>query len=411
MRDNLSVLIRRFSFCIIVFSVTLSSNTFAIPHRVYGVNDQSVIPRIKVLVQKSLKRVFISGTDISRKFHFNNLTKVFSGRKSIKFNCHKLEGKFRESKPTLLASLASQTGIITVGKQKRKKYKGSLHIVAAEDSRSCNVISESSLEDYLPSLLSKEMNGSWPIEALKAQAVAARTYALHKVKSKQVSLNAGYKTYYDLESSEKHQVSGGYFDSTKSTRMATEITSGYILVDRKGEMSPLFFHAGCGGRTLVPQEVWQNKVNGYKSVQCTRCHRKRKNSFSNRVAKKKIINFLRWAKKMGHIKESIIVESRSELHFLKDYSYGRKVRLYIDNELLVLKKSLLRRYFGRVIVPSNNFKVSFNTSGQYLSLKGKGYGHGVGMCQLGALEMAQKGSSYEQILSHYFPNHRLKKIY
>ena len=78
------------------------------------------------------------------------------------------------------------------------------------------------------------------------------------------------------------------------------------------------------------------------------------------------------------------------------------------------KKSLLRRYFGRVVVPSNNFKLTLEAQGKLgprLRLRGDGLGHGVGMCQLGALELADRGWSFKKILAHYFPKHKMKKLY
>ena len=231
-------------FTLIISIFLICMQTAAIPHQIFGVSSRSSkVPTIKVLIKRSLKKVFISGTDLKRTFHFNDTTQTFFGRKSIKFNCDYLIGKINFKKPQLLASLTSKTGLITVGKNtQEKRYRGGLHVVTGLDNKSCDVVSESSLEDYLSSLLSKEMNASWPLEALKAQAVAARTYALHKMESGQVSHHAGFDTHYDLESSEKHQVSGSYFDATKATIKATRDTTGHILVDAKGKMSPLFFY-------------------------------------------------------------------------------------------------------------------------------------------------------------------------
>lgn len=396
---------------LIVF-IFFIQTSFAVEKKIYGLSSQAGIPQIKVLIRKSLKKVLITGTDLKRHFHFNNTVKNFLGRKSIKFNCHLLKGKVQSKKPQVLASLHSQTGLITVeGKNGGTKYKGKLHILTAEGNDSCDVVSESSLEDYLATLLSKEMNATWPIEALKAQAVAARTYALYKMESGQVSYDAGFNTYYDLENSEKHQVSGSYFDSTRSTVLAARETKGFVLVDRKNVMSPVFFHAKCGGRTLVPEQVWQNKVSGYKSVVCPRCHEHSADMFTKILSRKDFVQFLKWLQKSDYRPSDFTISAKSQLHLLKDNLYSRFLRLYIDNESLVIKKSLLRRYFGRRIIPSNNFKFSYNKSRKAFALLGKGYGHGVGLCQVGALEMARKGWGYKEILAHYFPNFKLRKVY
>lgn len=384
------------TFCIILVYVLFTPPSLA------------SIPKIRVLINKSLKIVTIKGKDILRTFHFNDDVARFPGRKVVKFNCDRLKGKISFDRPQVLASLASNTGLISVGDQ---KFKGSLHILTAKNNKSCDVVYESSIDDYLSSLLTKEMNSSWPIEALKAQAVAARTYALHKMNSKQVSIAAGFDKHYHLESSEKHQVSGQYFDATKETRRATRSTKGYVLVGPKGKMNPVFFHAKCGGRTLVPEDVWQNKVNGYKSVTCKRCDKKVDKKFRQRITRKRFLKFLDWAKKNDHLNQKIIIGKNPSIYLLKDYDYGRNIRLYVNNYAVFIKKSVVRRYFGRVIVPSNNFVLRFNKARGTYTLVGRGNGHGVGMCQMGALDLAQKGWSYRKILSHYYPNHKLKKVY
>ena len=78
---------------------------------------------------------------------------------------------------------------------------------------------------------------------------------------------------------------------------------------------------------------------------------------------------------------------------------------------IVIKKPLFRRYFGRFVFPSNNFEMNWDNKKNSFVVSGSGLGHGVGMCQLGALDMAKKGWSYRKILTHYFPGHKLEKAY
>ena len=149
---------------------------------------------------------------------------------------------------------------------------------------------------------------------------------------------------------------------------------------------------------------------GYRSVKCPRCHTRDKKFFSKYINKKRFVKFLKWAKAEGYLKTKIS-HFKEKISFLKDYQYSRSLRLYVGDTSIVLNKSLLRRYFGRVLFPSNNFKVIYNKKKSYLKIKGKGYGHGVGMCQVGALELAKRGMNYKQILAHYFPEHKLIKLY
>jgi len=368
-------------------------------------------PKIKVRVQKSLKNVFITGTDLKRKFHPNNTMRTFKGRKAIRFNCNNLQGASSFQKPTLLASLGSSTGLISLSKE---KYKGLLHVVTSLGNDSCDVVHETPLDTYISSLLSREMNSAWPVEALKAQAIAARSYAIHKMRSGQVRKEAGHETYYHLESSEKHQVSGSYFDANLNTEMAAEMTKGLVLVDSKGSVAPVFFHAKCGGKTLRPDQVWINSVRNYQSVLCPYCKDHGSRDYDNTFSLAQVKRFLSWGVRKRQMNPHIKSHLGEDFKIVPDKKFSRKFRFYLGDKMFSIKKSLFRRYFGRVKVPSNNFSATLEDSGKAnirLRLKGSGLGHGVGMCQLGALDLADRGWDYKRILAHYFPGHELQKIY
>jgi stage II sporulation protein D len=94
---------------------------------------------------------------------------------------------------------------------------------------------------------------------------------------------------------------------------------------------------------------------------------------------------------------------------MPDSLENSEIRLYAGDKLHIIKKSYIRNFAGRNVLPSNNFTISMQ--GEEFTAKGHGYGHGVGLCQLGALELAKRGYDYRQILSFYFPRHRMKKVY
>ena len=353
-------------------------------------------PSIRVRIAKSLSKVEISGTDLKREIFPSKTSKDYAGKKIIRFNC---QSKSTLKKPILFASLKSKTGLLSL---KDEKFKGELYVVTGGKSGKCDVVNKTSLENYLGSLLSKEMNAVWPLEVLKAQAVAARTYAYHKIKTKQVSKIKGHEAFYDLESSEKHQVGGNFFDATHKTVRATRDTKGEILINKKGKITPIFFHASCGGKTLRPDQVWENVVKGYKSVKCDPCKVRKNKKWKKALTYKRFRKFLGWVKK-GKI------SPKSIIRIAPDQNNNNSLRVYIDEEILLVSKSHFRRYFGRHKFPSNHFKVTHFKS--KIKFSGNGLGHGVGMCQLGSLGLARKGWSYKKILAHYFPGHKLKNIY
>lgn len=358
-------------------------------------------PFVRVRVKKSVNKIKISGTDIKRNLHLLKDVKRFDGKKSIQINCKDFYVSKKKG-PALLASIASPTGLLTLEKE---KYSGGLHIITSPSGKACDVINEIDIRDYLSSLLSREMNAVWPREALKAQAIAARTYALHKIKTKFVSRIHKKEVFYDLENSEKHQVSGNYFDSTENTQKAVSETKGEILTTKDGRVTPVFFHAKCGGRTILPRFVWENKVRGYKSVKCPYCKGHGIKNWKNKITTKRFKKFIKWLKE----KKKIPHHYDGKIILVRDKSSKDFFRFYLGSNQIVLKKSILRRYFGRVIVKSNNYRLSKVKRGFIIS--GQGLGHGVGMCQLGVLDLAKQGYDYKRILSHYFPNHVIKRAY
>lgn len=366
-------------------------------------------PTIRVRVSKAQEEVLISGTDLKRHLYPTNEERSFAGRKSIKFNCQSF-GKINKassllSKPLMLASLISPTGLVSVA---GAKYNGKLHILTSADGTSCDVVNETDLEDYISTLLPKEMNAAWPMEALKAQAVAARTYALYKIQTQQVSKTNGFNTFYDLESSEKHQVSGTFFDVTEKTEEASRGTRGEVLLGPSSHLVPTFFHAKCGGQTLRPEQVWQNSVEGYTGVTDKFCQGKGSSPWHNSITGKKFTEFLRWARDTGALKISDAALKQNPV-LMKDTVFHRSNRVYLGEKHVLIPKSLMRRYFGRVIVPAGSFILK--EKGGYFVFEGEGLGHGVGMCQIGALYMAKQGFTYKEILSHYFPGLKLTRFY
>ena len=355
------------------------------------------IPSVKVLIAKSLKNVQVEGMDLKKTIHTLRQSQQYSGRKIISFNCRPKSKKISSARSSLLvASLSSPTGLVSWG---NNKYQGELHLLSDLQSDKCDLVNSISLEAYITTLLSKEMNGTWPVEALKAQAVAARTYAFERLrKSNQGRL-------YHLESSEKDQVSGSFFDATEKTLKASKETEGEILVGPSGKVAPAFFHSKCGGKTLRPDQVWGGVEEGYRSVNCTFCQKTGMKDWAGKIQNKKLVNMIDQVLKK-YYSDNI---SDENLKLMPDSLANSELRLYAGDRLHIIKKSYLRNLAGREVLPSNNFIMSMKN--HEIHVEGQGYGHGVGLCQLGALELAKRGYDYRQILSFYFPRHKIKTAY
>jgi stage II sporulation protein D len=356
----------------------------------------AAVPSVKVLIGKSLKNVVVEVMDLRKRIHGLRRSEQLNGRRSLNFNCRSPRKSFAKSAQMLVASLSSPTGLISWGKN---KYQGEFHLLSNPASDSCDLVNSIPLEAYITTLLAKEMHGQWPVEALKAQAVAARTYAFERLQ------RTGNKSVYHLESSEKDQVSGTFFDVTDHTIKAARETQGEVLVGPSGRVIPAFFHSKCGGKTLRPDQVWGGVEEGYRSVTCTFCGRTGMKDWNGRIVNKKLVSMVDevlrkyYSDQIGGI----------DIRLMPDSLANSEVRLYAGDKLHIVKKSYLRNMVGREVLPSNNFVM--NQRGDSITVQGQGYGHGVGLCQLGALELAKRGYDYRQILAFYFPRHKIKAAY
>jgi stage II sporulation protein D len=365
-------------------------------------NALAAVPEVKVLIAKSLKKIIVEGIDLQKTIHAQKKTEQYAGRKKIAFNCNpseKISPAFARN-PLLVASLSSPTGLVSWGKQ---KYKGELQLLTNPEKKSCDLVNLVPMEAYLATLLSKEMNGAWPVEALKAQAVAARTYAFERIQRGMGVVNDD--KLYHLESSEKDQVSGTYFDITQNTIQATKETEGEILVSPSGKIAPAFFHAKCGGKTLRPDQVWGGVEEGYRSVSCTFCLKSGTRDWKHALKGSRLTSMVDQVLKRYYADQI----QGSDIKLMPDSVHNSELRLYAGDRLHIIKKAYLRNLAGREVLPSNNF--TLNKVQDEFVVNGQGNGHGVGLCQLGALELAKRGYDYRQILSYYFPRHRMKKVY
>ena len=366
-------------------------------------------PSIRVRISKSLSEVVVSGMDLSRTVHRSGELRTHEGEKAIRFDCGRLKKTAAKIRPDLLASVSSPTGFVTVNKE---RYRGSILLtISSEGGKGCDVINKTTMEYYIGGLLAKEMNASWPLEALKSQAIAARTYAFYMMRSRRVDREKGVPLHYDLESSERHQVGGSLDDITRRTDRAARATGGYVLEGPDFVLTPAFYHAKCGGQTFSPRHIWEYPVSGYSSVVCGGCKgRGGRSQWDHRIGRERWKGFVAWLwkKKLIRGERSLLSET---VQLAPDKPSRYTLRLYMGERAFILKKSLLRRYFGRVKVPSNYFRARWDERSKEVVLSGDGLGHGVGLCQIGALGLADRGWSFRQILGHYFPSHRVTKIY
>lgn len=235
-------------------------------------------------------------------------------------------------------------------------------------SGSVDLIGVLPLEEYVFSVLTSEMPLGWPIETLKAQAVAIRSYT-------QAVINGRQSRPYDVESSVLDQVykkpQGINQAYLAKARQAQRETEGITLLNSKGQTLKAFYHSDCGGKTVLPSSVWnQEREHDVGTSVDSFCASNPRGRWSLTMTKQKLQDLLK----------SFVGDIRSN-----DF----------------------RKLVGFMDLKSTQFEV-FENQGQ-IQFVGQGFGHGAGLCQWGSKYLGQKGLSYQRILKHYYPLAVLKR--
>lgn len=279
--------------------------------------------------------------------------------------------------------------------RREKRYRGSVDIIRDTENRLL-VVNRLGIEDYVKGILYHEASHRWPMEALKAQAVAARTYALYQ-------MEANAKEEYDVTSDIYSQVYGGRSAERYRTNLAVQKTYGQVM-RFKGKIIPAYYHSTCGGLTEDVRKLWEHDdLAPLKGVRCGFCTHSPHYRWKKNYRSKDIQDALNTqGRELGLIKD-IHVLSRDKSGRIEDLKVTTR-----DGKSHVIKGKDLREIVGPNTIKSNNYRIVMK--GYYFDLIGKGWGHGVGMCQWGAHGMARERHTHETILRHYYPGVKLRKL-
>ena len=222
-------------------------------------------------------------------------------------------------------------------------------------------------DSYIAGVISKEMPLSWPLEALKAQAVVARNFALYK-------MNINQNKDFDVRNDIWDQVFQPT-DNIKAKKASGE-TKDIRLTDENGKTIQTFFHADCGGQTVPAWSVWPGSKS-YGVAEDTYCKKRTRSEWTYAVDRDKFF----------------VDTSTDKVKAQKFKSKWVSMASFTMNEI--------RKTFGFDQIRSHPDQIKIEDDKVIFS--GRGYGHGVGLCQWGAMEMARVGFTYKQILAHYYP--------
>ncbi|MCQ2252225.1 MAG: SpoIID/LytB domain-containing protein [Bacteroidales bacterium] len=319
--------------------------------------------------------------------------------------------------------------------RERQKFEGDMEFINTDGKvLAINIIK---LEDYICSVISSEMNGDNPLELLKAHAVISRSWLMAQISGgtlpgEKIYSDAEISTWYDREAHSIFDVCADdhcqrYQGITRAhnpnVRKAIEATRGLMLM-YDGEPCDARFSKCCGGKTELFENCWQPvHFNYLESADCPYCNT------NDQELLKKVLNtydvttrdFYRWDVTLGNsrIKELLKTKAGEDLGDIIDMTplhrgpSGRITRLEIrgSKKTKIFGKELeIRRLLSDSHLYSSAFDVEKNDNGSFV-LHGWGWGHGVGLCQIGAAVMASQGHSFTDILQLYYKGAELKKMY
>jgi stage II sporulation protein D len=278
-----------------------------------------------------------------------------------------------------------------------KRYRGTVTLLRRNSGRFA-VINELNIEDYVRGILPLEVSASWPPESLKAQAVISRTFALR-------SLGRHGSEGFDLCNRTHCQVYGSRESEKESTDRAVAETEAQVLFYGDDLANTVFF-SNCGGRTEESSNAWETESSPryLNPVRCRYCRNEKHYEWTQTLSQEQIARAL---EKCGERCElplrSFKVSSKGSSGRAKTLAFqhrGGTAKLRASRFRMAIGPNLLR----------STLLVKIRKTGSGFQIQGRGWGHGVGLCQEGAKGMALKGKSYGKILKLYYPGTQIEHL-
>lgn len=271
---------------------------------------------------------------------------------------------------------------------------GTLRILRGKGPGGLAVVNHVDVEEYVKGVVPAEMNAAWHAEALKVQAIVARTYALYQ-------RQANREREYDVVAGTLDQVYRGRQGVDRRVRDAVESTRSLALT-YQNEPILAAFSSTAAGPTEDAMNVWSKDLPYLKGVECpfdaNSPYYQWRAEFTLQDLEDKLV------------RQGFAIGTIANLAPLAYSAAGRVARLRVLHSQgeLVLRGEDLRRLVGYGVIQSTQFEIE--SIGRTVVLSGRGAGHAVGLCQWGAKEMADLGYRFDTILHYYFPGTALKPV-
>lgn len=394
----------------------------------YNTNEDTKIPNIRILLGARTSPLTVTGIGEISVYNADKkpIQKVTTGQAVVVgIKNHKLtvNGKTVDGEIYIKSWQGKTSAAVKVD---GKPYRGAVKIIPTS-SGAMMIVNETSIESYLYGVVPAEAVPSWPQEALKAQAVAARTYALY-------NMNQSASKPYDVKPTTSNQVYNGQAGEYDSTTRAVDATKGMVM-KYKGSLIEALFHADGGGYTEDSVNVWGSVVPYLKGVK-DYSNNSDTSAWTVTLTRSALESKLKAAgKDVGTLKEIKLSTLRKRPikaddrgvsgRVLNATFVGSKKSITTSGDTIMKMlglKSTLFDFYVNVKPPTSadSFKSpkayhTFKKASDTVYIRGYGWGHGLGLSQWGAAAMAQKAGSskdyYKTILTHYYSGITIDKMY
>ena len=265
---------------------------------------------------------------------------------------------------------------------KQRKYEDDFEI--SSNGKELTLVNLVDIDNYLAGVVESEGGGGRHIEYYKVQALMSRTYAM-KYRGKHK------KDGFDLCDDVHCQAYHSMMRLTPIIDSAVIQTHDLVMLDSKNQLIDSYFHANCGGQTCEPQDVWNEKIDYLNTFIDTFCIYTKQATWEKRIDKVAWHNFL-------VDKYDYPINDSLYLSMMFTFNQVQRKAFYI-HPIFGIPLRDIREEFD---LKSTFF--SCHLEGEEVVVQGRGFGHGVGLCQEGAIKMAKSGYNFMQIALFYFPN-------
>ena len=265
---------------------------------------------------------------------------------------------------------------------KQRKYEDDFEI--SSNGKELTLVNLVDIDNYLAGVVESEGGGGRHIEYYKVQALMSRTYAM-KYRGKHK------KDGFDLCDDVHCQAYHSMMRLTPIIDSAVIQTHDLVMLDSKNQLIDSYFHANCGGQTCEPQDVWNEKIDYLNTFIDTFCIYTKQATWEKRIDKVAWHNFL-------VDKYDYPINDSLYLSMMFTFNQVQRKAFYI-HPIFGIPLRDIREEFD---LKSTFF--SCHLEGEEVVVQGRGFGHGVGLCQEGAMRMAKSGYNFMQIALFYFPN-------